>query len=133
MTVNGLMRARVSSDLSSCLVALRAAFTDTRDKYSAHERARAVLLDMAASPAVLTALLDRHLSGAGALGAGHYPVVSLDIETNAHFGLVANCWIPLPDRDTNMTTKAIHHHGQLLLTTVTAFGPGYEHWMFTAP
>lgn len=123
----------MSSELSSCLAGLRAAFGDGRDKYAAHERARPVLLDMAASPDVLTAILDRHLADADALTVRHYPVVSLDIETNAHFGLVANCWIPLPDRDTNMSTKAIHHHGQMLLTTVTAFGPGYEHWLFTTP
>lgn len=97
----------MSSELSSCLAALRAAFADTRDKYAAHERARPVLLDMAASPAVFTSLLDRHFARADALTLKHYPVVGLDIEINEHFGLVANCWIPLPDRDTNMSTKAV--------------------------
>jgi hypothetical protein len=123
----------MSSDLSSCLAALHAAFAGAPDKHAAHERARPVLLDMAASPAVFTTILGRHLARADSLTMTHYPVVGLDIESNAHFGLVANCWIPLPDRDTNMSTKAIHHHGQMLLTTVTAFGPGYEHWMFTPP
>ena len=28
---------------------------------------------------------------------------------------------------------AIHHHGDMLLSTVTAFGPGYEHWTFKKP
>jgi hypothetical protein len=46
---------------------------------------------------------------------------------------VLNCWIPLPNRDTDLTTKAIHHHGDMLLSTVTIFGPGYEHWLFTRP
>jgi hypothetical protein len=32
-----------------------------------------------------------------------------------------------------VTTKAIHHHGDLLLTTATIFGPGYEHWMLAPP
>jgi hypothetical protein len=57
----------------------------------------------------------------------------MEITTNPSFGLVANCWIPLPDRATNISTKAIHHHGDMLLSTATIFGPGYEHWMFTLP
>lgn len=121
------------ADLSTHLTALRNAFAGTKDKYASHERARPVLQEMAASPSVFTAILTNHLERADALDRMHYPVVSLDIETNTHFGLVANCWIPLPDRDTNISTKAIHHHGSMLLTTVTAFGPGYEHWMFTTP
>ena len=32
-----------------------------------------------------------------------------------------------------MSTKAIHHHGDMLLTTATAFGTGYEHWTFETP
>jgi hypothetical protein len=123
----------MSSSLSSYVNGLREAFGRGADKYAAHDRARPVLLDMAGSPGVFTEILGRHLEGVEALNARHYPVVSLEIESNAHFGLVANCWIPLPDHDTDTSTKAIHHHGQLLLTTVTAFGPGYEHWMFTTP
>jgi hypothetical protein len=115
------------------LNALRDAFGVGKDKYAAHERARPVLQDMAASSAAFSAVLDQHLHAPDALNLMHYPVVSLDIETNAHFGLVANCWIPLPDHNTDISTKAIHHHGQMLLTTVTAFGPGYEHWTFTTP
>jgi len=46
---------------------------------------------------------------------------------------VTNCWIPLPERQSDISTKAIHHHGNMLLSTVTAFGPGYEHWTFTRP
>ncbi|MES1254415.1 MAG: hypothetical protein ABUS56_02325 [Acidobacteriota bacterium] len=121
------------STLSSHLAGLRQAFAASADKYAAHARAASVLQDMAATPTVLTEILRRHLAAPAVLNASHYPVVSCDIETNVHFGLVANCWIPLPDHGTDMTTKAIHHHGQLLLTTVTAFGPGYEHWMFTQP
>ncbi len=122
-----------SSELSSYLVALRAAFASDGDKYAAHQRAQPVLLDMAASPSVFTAVLRQHLERDNALEIKHYPVVSIDIEANSHFNLVANCWIPLPDRDTNVSTKAIHHHGEMLLTTVTTFGPGYEHWLFTSP
>jgi len=78
-------------------------------------------------------LLRLHLQKPGSLNTLHYPVVGIDIALNEHFSLVANCWIPLPDRASDMSTKAIHHHGDMLLTTVTAFGPGYEHWMFETP
>jgi hypothetical protein len=53
--------------------------------------------------------------------------------SNPYFDLIINCWIPLPDRRTDLSTKAIHHHGTLLLSTATIFGPGYEHWLFTRP
>ena len=55
------------------------------------------------------------------------------VESNPSFEVVVNCWIPLPDRATDISTKSIHHHGPMLLTTATAFGPGYEHWMLRRP
>ena len=122
-----------SEGLNRQIGALRRIFAENHDKYAAHAKARSVLQDMAASSVALTTMLDRHLVRSGSLNVKHYPVVSLEVETNADFGVVANCWIPLPDGGTDMSTKAIHHHGQMLLTTVTAFGPGYEHWMFTPP
>ena len=121
------------SQLSPFLEALRAAFGDGRDKYAAHERSTPILQDLAASPEAFTEILMRHLALPDALTRMHYPVVSFDIEANMYFGLVANCWIPRLGGGTNLSTKAIHHHGQMLLTTVTAFGPGYEHWLFTTP
>jgi hypothetical protein len=77
--------------------------------------------------------LERHLRAPGALNQKHYPVVGFNAELNPHFGLAVNCWIPLPDRRADVSTKAIHHHGDMLLSTVNAFGPGYEHWTFTRP
>jgi hypothetical protein len=89
--------------------------------------------ELASDPAFLTAVLARHLRAPDALNRLHYPVVAFEIESNPYFDLVANAWIPLPDGRTDVTTKAIHHHGELLLTTATTFGPGYEHWMLAAP
>lgn len=123
----------MARELDSSVAALRGIFGETRDKHAAHERSRAILQDMAGTPAVFTTIVQRHLARPDAFAARHYPVVSLHIDSNPHFELVANCWIPLPDGGTNLSTKAIHHHGDMLLTTVTAFGPGYEHWCFTTP
>ena len=113
--------------------ALKKIFATSSDKHEANVRARTVLEDMSGDPAFFTAALAKHLNTPGSLNSKHYPVVGIDIELNHLFGLVANCWIPLPDRVTNMSTKAIHHHGDMLLSTVTAFGPGYEHWTFKTP
>jgi hypothetical protein len=119
--------------LSGYIDALKNEFSRTRDKHAAHRRIVPILQDLAAHKELLPAILARHVSRPGILNSQHYPVVSCDIVHHSHFGLVANCWIPLPNRDTDVSTKAIHHHGEMLLTTVTAFGPGYEHWTFTTP
>ena len=112
---------------------LKQNFATAPNKHEANYRSQAVLEDMSRDPEFFTSVLERHLQTAGSLNTKHYPVVGIDIELNHLFGLVANCWIPLPDRATNVSTKAIHHHGDMLLSTVTAFGPGYEHWTFEKP
>jgi hypothetical protein len=108
-------------------------FRSSATKHEANERAADVMRQLTYQPAFLTAILDRYLATPGSLDRKNYPVVAVPVALNAWFGLVANCWIPLPGRETHIATKAIHHHGDLLLTTATLFGPGYEHWMFTLP
>jgi hypothetical protein len=113
--------------------ALSEVFRTAPDKHEANRRSRAVLEDISGDSEFLTGALARHLDTPGSLNAKHYPVVGFNIELNPHFGLAANCWIPLPDRKADISTKAIHHHGDMLLSTVNVFGPGYEHWTFTRP
>lgn len=108
-------------------------FKSAPSKHEAHYRSGAVLAEMSGDSEFLTQVLAKHLSSPGTLDSRHYPVVSIDIELNSYYGLVANCWIPLPGRETDIATKPIHHHGTMLLTTVTAYGPGYEHWTFQLP
>jgi hypothetical protein len=112
---------------------LKKIFASAPNKHEANYRSQAVLEDMSNDPSFFTSALEKHLQTPGSLNTKHYPVVGIDIELNHLFGLVANCWIPLPDRATDISTKAIHHHGDMLLSTVTAFGPGYEHWTFKKP
>jgi len=112
---------------------LKKIFAEAPNKHEANYRSQPVLEEMSNDPTFFTSILEKHLRTAGSLNTRHYPVVGIDIELNHLFGLVANCWIPLPDRATNISTKAIHHHGDMLLSTVTAFGPGYEHWTFKKP
>jgi hypothetical protein len=126
-------RREILDGVERYLDALVTAFTASTDQHRAHERAAAVLADMAADPSVLGEALRRHISEPSNVCSGHYPVVSLEMASNPHFELVANCWITLPGGSTDLTTKAVHHHGSMLLSTVTAFGPGYEHWTFAPP
>lgn len=105
----------MAAGLDTFIAALRRTFDTERDKYAAHDRARTILQDMAAAPSVFTSILERHLARGDAFSQRHYPVISLSVDSNPHFELVANCWIPLPSRDTNLSTKAIHHHGDMIL------------------
>lgn len=112
---------------------LKQIFAAAPNKHEANFRARAVLQEMSNDASFFRSVLEKHIQTPGSLNTKHYPVVGIDIELNHLFGLVANCWIPLPNRVTDVSTKAIHHHGDMLLSTVTAFGPGYEHWTFEKP
>lgn len=123
----------MSQILARYIDALTEIFRHSRNKHEAHFRSQEVLKELASDPSVLAAVFEQHLIRPGVLNTRHYPVIGIEIELNPHYGLVANCWIPLPDGRTDVSTKAIHHHGEMLLTTVTAFGPGYEHWTFSHP
>lgn len=108
-------------------------FRRSRDKHEAHRRSRPLLEQFSRDPRLLSAILQKYVQTPGVFDRRNYPVVALEIGTTPEFGLVANCWIPLPGGETNITTKAIHHHGVMLLSTATLFGPGYEHWTFSPP
>lgn len=108
-------------------------FRTSATKHEANVRAKPILEQSSRDPAFLSEVLQKYVETPGALDKGNYPVVGIEIALNPYFGLVANCWIPLPDRRTDVSTKCIHHHGDLLLSTATIFGPGYEHWMFSTP
>lgn len=113
--------------------ALKSAFADSADKHKANAQSTQIMADMSGDGGFFSEVLENHIRKEGSLNTLHYPVVGMDIELNEDFGLVANCWIPLSDRSTDLSTKAIHHHGDMLLTTATAFGTGYEHWTFETP
>ena len=102
-------------------------------KRGAHAEARPILEQVSRTPAFLREALEAYVPTMAALNHGNYPVLAVPIVSNPYFDLVLNCWIPLPNRETHISTKAIHHHGSMLLSTATIFGPGYEHWLFTPP
>lgn len=120
------------SAITDLVQELTRTFDRAAHKRAAHHEARHILEQASRDPRVLSGALERYVSRPESLNRKHYPVVALPVASTPHFELVLNCWIPLPDRRTDVTTKAIHHHGDLLLSTTNIFGPGYEHWRFSA-
>ncbi len=129
----GVIDSRGTRAVSDANAELVRVFRSEPDKRAAHRRAAVVLEQVSREPAFLTGALAAHLNTPGSLDARNYPVVSLKPMTNPYFEMAINCWIPLPTAETHVTTKCIHHHGTLLLSTATIFGPGYEHWLFERP
>lgn len=123
----------MKSQLETYIDLLISIFKNAKDKHEANAKSSDVLRAMSDDPKVFSQILINHIRSNDSLNNLHYPVLSLSIANNRYFTLVANCWIPLPDKNTQISTKAIHHHGDMLLSTVTAFGSGYEHWMFKTP
>jgi hypothetical protein len=123
----------MTSPLRDLVDNLVGVFRRASHKRAAHHLARPLLEEASREPRVFTEALAQYLASPEAFNRQNYPVVSVPITANPHFELVVNCWIPLPTRETDVTTKAIHHHGDMLLSTATIFGPGYQHWLFTRP
>jgi hypothetical protein len=108
-------------------------FKRAPDKHEAHRRSVALLADMSGDPALVTSALAAYLRQPGVLNTRNYPVVGIPVALNEWFDLVLHGWIARPDRSAKISSKAIHHHGELLLTSATVSGSGYEHWLFTRP
>jgi hypothetical protein len=112
---------------------LKAVFARARDKHEANRQSGQIMADMSGDREFFSQVLQKHLEKTKTYNTLHFPVVGINVDLNEHFSLEANCWIPLPDKATHISTKTIHHHGDMLLTTATAFGTGYEHWTFETP
>jgi hypothetical protein len=123
----------MSASTANAIAELRSVFEAAPSKHAAHAECGDRLVRLAADPAFLHDVLAAALRDPGKVNSPSYPVLAFDVESNPYFEIVVHAWIPLPDGRTDLSTKAIHHHGELLLSTVTMFGPGYEHWRFTPP
>jgi len=109
-------------------------FLSSNDPYLAHEGARKLLIDCVHDQTFLPTVMRQHLLEAETYNHRRKaPAVEFVIESNPYYTLVANCWIPRDDRDTQFSHQSVHHHGTLLLSTVALQGPGYETWNFTKP
>ena len=102
-----------------------------RDLYKAHEDCVPTMSAMAEDSAFFCDVIRQCLSDPDYLErVRHYPTLAFPIEENEDFTLVANVFLPLPDGNRDLSFQSIHHHGTLLLTTISAFGAGYESIIF---
>lgn len=93
-------------------------------------RLAAPLLQQCSTTSFLHDVLSKAILSPAFIHQGHYPQPSLPIYTDPRFTLVANIWFPYPGSTQEISTKALHHHGNIHLTTCTIYGPGYTHWLF---
>ena len=121
----------MTSSLDSFKSTLDRLFAQELPGSERHDRARDVLKPMVADPSVLEAIIKRNLEEPGFfLRTRDNPVIALKCFEEPAYTLVVNCWLPRPDRRTDISHQSIHHHGHLLLTSISAFGPGYESILF---
>ncbi|MBC7947566.1 MAG: hypothetical protein H7Y42_06780 [Chitinophagaceae bacterium] len=117
--------------LNHYVKAIASIFKDEKDRYEAHRKAAPVLKEMGADKEVLFDVFRKNLSDPNFINKPrHYPTIAFEIFQDENVGISGNCFMPLPDRSTDLSFQSIHHHGKLLLTTVAAFGPGYESIVF---
>jgi hypothetical protein len=118
-------------NLQAYIQQLNAIFKTETNRYKAHERCQPILVDMAKNKSILFEIIKKNLERPDFFLQNRInPVIALDIEVNETLSFVAHCWMPLPDKRNDITHQSIHHHGKLLLTSVAAFGSGYESIVF---
>ena len=106
-------------------------FKKENNRYKAHEQCRPILLEMAQNQSILFEIIKKNIEKPNFfLQKRINPVIALDIEINETVSFIAHCWMPLPNKRNDITHQSIHHHGKLLLTSVAAYGPGYESIIF---
>lgn len=100
-------------------------------RYEAHKRVAPILLEMAKDEHYLKAIIKQNIAQDDFFNQNRInPVIAFKIFENKDFSFVAHAFMPLPDKDTTITHQSIHHHGNLLLSTVNCFGKGYESILF---
>ncbi len=106
-------------------------FNENSDRYLAHELSKPVLLKMAEDRSIINQIVEKNIIKQGFFDQKRItPVIALEIEVNEIISFIAHCWLPQPDLDTEISNQSIHHHGDLILTSVAAWGSGYESILF---
>ena len=117
-------------NLNGYVEKLKSIFHDN-DYRMAHQKAKDVLLEMAKDKIILFDIIRQNLSTPGFFSQKRInPVIAFEINKNKDFSITAHCWMPLPDRATDISHQSVHHHGRLLLTSVSPVGEGYESVIF---
>lgn len=117
----------MSKLLHEYIEVLKNHFKSESDYYVAHKNVAPILKEMAMDKSILHEVIYNNMMNEDYVKKlRHYPTIAFDIYSDPNFTLVANCFLPLPTRSVDKTFQSIHHHGNLLLTTQSAFGSGYE-------
>ena len=111
---------------------LRECFLENEsDRYAAHTQSREFLLEMARDQRILHEIIKKNLSNLQFLQkTRHYSTLAMTIHEDSEFSVMLNIYPPLPDRRSDTSFQSVHHHGNLILTSVAAFGPGYSSLLF---
>ncbi|WCT11871.1 hypothetical protein [Mucilaginibacter jinjuensis] len=110
---------------------LRQIVKNEPDRYAVHAKCKPLLEKMSISKEFLYDIIRQNLSTPEyLLRKRTYPTLSMVIEENNDFSFVVNIFPSLPDKKADVSFQSIHHHGSLLLSTVGAFGPGYQSILF---
>lgn len=119
------------ADLKHYIKSINEVFKKESDRYKAHALCKPLLIEMAENKSIFFEIIKKNLERPEFLQQKRInPVIAFDIETNETVSFVAHCWMPLPNKRNDITHQSIHHHGKLLLTSVGAFGSGYESIIF---
>ena len=102
---------------------LDAVFHSAPSKHDAHRTSAPIVRGLIADEVFLTEVLADYVGRPDSLDRGNYPVVTIEVDSNPYYDLIVHCWIPLPSGESDISTKSIHHHGELLLTTGTVSDP----------
>jgi hypothetical protein len=115
------------SKLSEYLSEIETIFDRGNNMFENHEAIKPILQKMAADINVLYEIIVKNLSNPIFLDRlRHYSTLALDIFENPNYTFVVNIFPCLPNKSTDTSFQSVHHHGNLLLSTVAAFGPGYS-------
>lgn len=91
----------------------------------AHTAARPILVDLSKDIEALHSVFAAHLGAPEFLFHPYpYPDIGIDVIVTPTYTVRLNNWFPRPGAP--HTHQSVHHHGKLLLTSLAAFGPGYD-------
>lgn len=101
------------------------------DRIKAHEQAGVILQEMAADSGVLHDIICQGVEAPDFFKLKRInPVIAFKVGEDRAYHLIAHLWLPLDNGASDLTHQSVHHHGSLLLSSVSAWGPGYESVLF---
>lgn len=102
-------------------------FSEGNDMYENHHKTTPLLEEMAEDKNILYDIIRYNLDQPAFLKrVRHYSTLSMDIIETPDFNFVVNIFPSLPDKNQDISFQSVHHHGNMLLSTIGAFGPGYK-------